>query len=1372
MSLGGDGIYAGNIMNKGIIRFIAMIIITGMLITRIPICVSAQEDIHETLEDSNDDEFDESKQPEEQSDDDDSHEDDDEADNPEQSIVIDDDIESDTNITIESNNSPNPEAKADYSIAQEAYRLIIEDGMVLALVNRDDAAIYPSVAENIIRGYEDSSYADRIMPEPCDYLECGYTVYPYDVVIVENGNSCSVYYAITYYKDTEERRGYINGLNLTHSSEDWDGWEAQYLQDINGLTEELEESAEADEQLLQDATDAVESIYTDIDSFPASYRSGLVALKLSHPNWTFVPVNTRLDYDSAIRNEMGDKSWISNTEANRNKGFVGAPTGQSGWNYATYAGISYYMDPRNYLDESHIFAFEQLTYNSTYHTEAAVSTFLASTFMKGTIPNEGKSYAKAFCEIGSARKLSPIHLASRVYQEQGKGTSPLISGTYRGFEGYYNYFNVGASGKSDSEIIVNGLTYAKNQGWNTRYKSLEGGAGTIGKNYVLKGQDTIYLEKYNVAPGAANPTYTHQYMQNIQAPYTESATTYKMYLAAGSLGSAFVFKIPVYNNMPLNGEIYIDSVEITGKEDVAEMFTGQQRIVGAKYYPADTTEYAEIEWTSSNKRVATVEDGIITAVGKGTCTITATAGENHISDSVSVKVSNCSVRFMKKDHITVSSSKETAYGYVLLESDFPNAEIFRPTDMEYRFEGWYELVTGANGDKRIGQRIEAGYEVRKQIVEICAYYTPVGQGFTVSPVGTQVYTGQAIKPQVQVYDADAYSVGGSASGTTALVQGVDYTITYKNNKNTGSMDNPNVSSRPAVVITGKGNYSGTQSVYFDIIPRSLESSDVSVGEMHAAFSGSKIMLTPEVYVSDVKLKKGTDYSVSYPAAGNDAYIAEGKWPVKIVGRGGYTGSIFAYENITSQILMSKLNVSKIPDQMYDASKINKASGTGMEPSISVFYGMKLLKKGVDYTVSFKNNMQIGTATAIIRAINGSGYVGSKTVTFKIKGTPMTSVKSRPKNSAGTSSGSSSGIVQKVYSLDATKMLQDNYELYCGNKVLVENTDYVVSYRNADKAGNATIIFTGINGYSGSVSKTYRIAQFDIAANTANMNIELDSEYQYVKGGVKVMPAVRMMEAGSIGTCELIYGRDYTLSYRNNAAIKSSTDDRKAPTVYIKGKGNYTGSIEKTFTIVQCDFAKLDYARAHADGYGISAPDVVYSTRKNGYQAAPVITDANGVKLTAGTDYEKSYIYTYAKATDLDRDGIADVAAGSTVGANDIVPVGTSIRVSVKGKGGNSNYSDAVISCVYTIVKADISSSKVKASVDAKFYTGRAITPGYDDIHITYNNNTKLVALRDYEIVSYGENTAKGTGTIVIKGVGDYGKLRTITFTIKPKGIFW
>ncbi len=292
----------------------------------------------------------------------------------------------------------------------------------------------------------------------------------------------------------------------------------------------------------------LEAAYEDIEQFPESYHAGLTALKEAHPNWIFVKMDTGLEWDTVVKEELfGGRSLVSNYAGGHlQEGDFG-----SGWGYATEEALEYYLDPRNGLTEKEIFQFEQLTFNSSYHEDCqpALQRFLDNTFMKGNVPQTVMTYAHVFFAIGKEMNISPFHLASRVYQEQGKGTSPLISGTYPGYEGYYNYFNFGASGKTNQEVIENGLKYAKQQGWNSPYNALHFGAKKLGLNYISKGQDTLYLQKFDV-DASSNGLYYHQYMQNIMAPSSEAKNIYKLYNEVGALDNVFVFKIPVYNNMP------------------------------------------------------------------------------------------------------------------------------------------------------------------------------------------------------------------------------------------------------------------------------------------------------------------------------------------------------------------------------------------------------------------------------------------------------------------------------------------------------------------------------------------------------------------------------------------------------------------------------------------------------------------------------------------------------------------------------------------------------------------------------------------------------------------------------------------------------
>ena len=297
-----------------------------------------------------------------------------------------------------------------------------------------------------------------------------------------------------------------------------------------------------------------QTVYPDIEQFPASYQTALLELKQQHPNWTFVKMNTTLDWETVIYNEMqGSKSLVYKTLPDWTKNGL-YDTGN--WYYATEAAVKVYMDPRNSLTEQAIFQFEQLTYNAEYHTLDAMNKFLNNTFMNDSKPAPGMdtmTFAEMFWYIGKeeGREVSPFHLAARVLQEQGQGTSPLISGTYPGFEGYYNYFNIGATGTTDQQVIESGLTYARDHGWNSSYMSILKGSDFISANYIKKGQDTLYLQKFNVNPNGAYAPFTHQYMQNITAPTTEARSIRRLYENANSLDSTFVFKIQVFENMPL-----------------------------------------------------------------------------------------------------------------------------------------------------------------------------------------------------------------------------------------------------------------------------------------------------------------------------------------------------------------------------------------------------------------------------------------------------------------------------------------------------------------------------------------------------------------------------------------------------------------------------------------------------------------------------------------------------------------------------------------------------------------------------------------------------------------------------------------------------
>ena len=321
--------------------------------------------------------------------------------------------------------------------------------------------------------------------------------------------------------------------------------------------------------------------YLDQQGFPESYKPFLRELHAIYPNWVFEAYHTGLDWDTVIAEEsIAGKSLIPNTKSIEWKSLeAGAYDWTkdkfvvydgSTWVTASKEAVAYYMDPRNFLNDTNIFMFEVLRYASSYQDETGVENILKNTpfhqqyytYTDDYGNTNTLSYAQTFIAAAEYSGVSPYHLAARVKQEvvtSSTTASNSVSGTVSGLEGLYNFYNIGAYHSTQAGgAIANGLKYAKNGAsnndelndaslipWTNRYNAIVGGAYLLGVNYISRGQDTIYLQKFNVTD---NSTYYHQYMANIEAPYAESKKTAGAYENMEVL--PIVFSIPVYFNMP------------------------------------------------------------------------------------------------------------------------------------------------------------------------------------------------------------------------------------------------------------------------------------------------------------------------------------------------------------------------------------------------------------------------------------------------------------------------------------------------------------------------------------------------------------------------------------------------------------------------------------------------------------------------------------------------------------------------------------------------------------------------------------------------------------------------------------------------------
>ena len=319
---------------------------------------------------------------------------------------------------------------------------------------------------------------------------------------------------------------------------------------------------------------------TGIENFPDSYKPYLYELKSKHPNWEFTALYTGLDWNTVINSEYrNDKNVVpisySDSWKCTDEGIYNVEV-DAGWVNASKQAVEYTMDPRNFLNEVRIFQFEKLTYDANVNTQAGVEKILYGTEFynkmvsyktsTGEVVNTSVKYSDLIMDAAEYSGVSPYHLASRMKQEVGPFLSHnSISGTVVGYEGLYNFYNVGANSSTTVlGAIKNGLQYALNGKnalsteefnnqllpWNTPEKAIKGGAVFIGKTYILVGQNTLYLQKFDVNDDRGSSILWHQYMTNCLAPYNECKSIYNAYNSSGLINSSIGFVIPVYENMP------------------------------------------------------------------------------------------------------------------------------------------------------------------------------------------------------------------------------------------------------------------------------------------------------------------------------------------------------------------------------------------------------------------------------------------------------------------------------------------------------------------------------------------------------------------------------------------------------------------------------------------------------------------------------------------------------------------------------------------------------------------------------------------------------------------------------------------------------
>lgn len=519
----------------------------------------------------------------------------------------------------------------------------------------------------------------------------------------------------------------------------------------------------------------------------------------------------------------------------------------------------------------------------------------------------------------------------------------------------------------------------------------------------------------------------------------------------------------------------------------------------------------------------------------------------------------------------------------------------------------------------------------------------------VSGLTTKTYTGKAQTQSITVKYRNK-----------TLKNGKDYTVSYQNNINAGTA---------YVIIKGKGSYSGTVKRSFTIKPAIIYKQCTFYKIASQYYTGSQIKPVPKIKNGTTTLKNRTDFTLTY-----QNNVNKGTAKVYIKGKGNYSGSCSLTFSITARPV-STLKIT-VPSVTYN--------GKAQKPAVTVKYNNYKFKNGTDYTLSYKNNTKIGTATVTVK---GKGKLsGTRSVTFKINAKPIKNAVITYNNSLTYNGSTLSPAVTVKY----------------GNATLKKNTDYTVAYSNNVNAGTGTITITGKGIYGGSVKKTFTIKKLGISATAVSGT----GNKVYTGSVIKPVPAVK------VGGRTLKNGTDFTVSYKNNTEPGTAT-------LSVTGKGNYSGSVSKTFKIT---------ARAIND-VEVTVPDTVFT----GVQVRPdVVVSYGNYQFINNSDYTLSF--------------------------KDNVNIGTA-SVVVTGK----NHLSGSRTVTFPIEKADISSTEI--AVKNATFTGSAVKSTVD----VRLGNVTLKEGTHYTL-SYKNNVNAGTAQVTVSGKGSLEGAVTKNFTISKADI--
>lgn len=624
-----------------------------------------------------------------------------------------------------------------------------------------------------------------------------------------------------------------------------------------------------------------------------------------------------------------------------------------------------------------------------------------------------------------------------------------------------------------------------------------------------------------------------------------------------------------------------------------------------------------------------------------------------------------------------------------------------------------------------------------------------------------VYNGQKITQSLRVY-----------YNNTLLTEKTDYTLSYKNNVNAAAW---NTAKAPSVTINLRGQYQGSVTLYYTIKPLDINKIDIygkeetAPGEDGAVSAktpsyeqainygrnlnipapvlnfGKKKLAAKKDFVCDYTLLTeelgGKDYKKG------DSYESSRVYHYTVNGIGNYTGSFQMQLVVLDKAKNFSAASVKLDKSRYDyrGTPLAKTDVQIKEVKIN---GQVLADSDFDYEVC-ANGIE-GASLTVFPSESGrtAGYRGCKKIPLKLAGDRKIKDAVFGANWKDTIPFSQQTVNKTGGMFQAeTELL--TYKTETGETPLVEGTDYTIKYGNAKKVGSVTVTFKGIGRYTGSVSKRYQITP-----NNGSQNLEIvwgknvtkkadgSLEIPYQKNGASPEFDIRDQDYVILNS-----KTDYTVTLKDNK--KPTSETGKAMTCTIKGKGNYKG-YEKVVT--------LTVSTAHISEAFMTVSDKPHDSRPNKWKSAVTVTDKNGKKLAAGTDYIKNIDYSYP---DMDP---ADPKA--------VPSIGTVVTAKVTGTG----FYEGELTGTYRIYDKAKDIGKLKIVIDPQTYTGEEIKLKKSAIHV-YATAADQKAKEElegkdscFEIMesTYKNNIKTGTAKVTLHGIGEYGGTKTYSFKIQKK----